>query len=164
MAALELGAKEMAEALGMGYRGFQDLKAPFRVVKEKGRTSHIYSLPSVIEAIVQSGRQPSGKHYGDEIDIERERALKLRAERERLEMKNNIMQRNYAPVVALEQALGGVTSSLVSILDAIPLNIKRTHPEIPTTIIRQIEAELTKARNNMGSIELDWEAEEADNG
>lgn len=159
MAALELTGKEMAAALGMGYRTFQDLKAPYREVKNKGRTSHLYSLPDVLAAILRASvAASSGKHYdGAVIDMDKERGLKLKAERERIELKNAQLLGEYAPISALGEALDSVISSMVSILDSIAPNIRRSHPEIPTAVIRQIEAAIAHARNNMADAGLNWE-------
>lgn len=160
MAALELSAREMAAAVGMSYKTFQALGAPFRVEKHQGRTSHLYSLPDVINAILRArATHSSGKTYadGENIDIDKERGLKLRAERQLLDVKNAMLQGEYAPVAVLELALANVINSMVPILEAIPANIKRQHPAIPLAIIRQIEGQITLARNNMADAGLNWE-------
>lgn len=83
-----------------------------------------------------------------------ERAQLARAQRERVEMANEVTRKNLAPVALLETALARVGRQIIGIFDAIPVNLKRRFA-VDSKEYEFVTAELAKARNYAAAIKLE---------
>jgi len=85
------------------------------------------------------------------IDYERYRLTKAQADAQ--ELKNEIAIGNVVPTDFAVFALSKIAAEAVGILDSLPMNINRKHPEITTLQIENIKRELAKACNVLAELE-----------
>ncbi len=83
-----------------------------------------------------------------------ERAQLARAQRERVEMANEVTRRNLAPVLLLETALARVGRQIIGIFDAIPVELKRRFG-LDSKELEFVVSELAKARTLAAAIKLE---------
>lgn len=88
----------------------------------------------------------TGTSYVEMLDFEKYREKK---------MKNDIADGESAPIELLSIALDKTFYQLTSILEALPLNIKRANPSLTGGDITVIKKEVAKCFNAMASAEID---------
>lgn len=93
---------------------------------------------------------------GEYIDVELEKARKLKAERIGLEIKNHQSLGELAPIELLTKALGDAVGLVNTRLETVPASIKRVWPEVPGHVLADIELEMVKVRNAIADSRLDW--------
>lgn len=86
---------------------------------------------------------------GEYIDYEKERAALTKAQKEGQEIRNQIALGKVAPVEVLTFAVSKLASECAGIIDSLPLNIKRKHPELTAQQIESIKRNCVKAQNAM---------------
>lgn len=149
-------AKTMADACQIDFRTFKKLGVE-PVQKGKKGQSHWYAFGDVMRAW-HSYQLSQHVLAGDEedehgsIDIKREAALKVRAEREGIEIKNNVLRESYVPVDVMQDVLGSLAMTIDGVLSTIPLNIKRANPELGADVLRGIEKQVIEAQNKLAEI------------
>ena len=110
-------------------------------VLENGRTASIW-----LRAYVERLREQAA---GRDIDgtLANERAQLTRSQRIHQDMRNAILQGEYAPIGLLADILGIASAALAQRLEALPARIKTVCPELPDEARTAIEATLANARN-----------------
>jgi phage terminase Nu1 subunit (DNA packaging protein) len=98
--------------------------------------------------------QAAGRASTGDLDLVTERAALARAQREKIEMQNEVTRGNQAPVMLLEEVLTKVASKIAGILDAIPGMVRRRIPGLKAEDIELITGEIAKARNTVATMSL----------
>lgn len=155
-----LTAKAMADACGLDFRTFKKLDV--EPVKKGGKgQSHWYAFSDVMRAwhsyqlsqhVIESG---GGDDIGT-IDLKKESALKVRADRIGQEIKNNVLLGEYVPIEEVEGILSGIAATMDGVLTSIVLNIKRAHPDVPAAVLAVIEKQVISSQNKLADIRPDF--------
>ena len=141
--------REAAEHVVISARRFRVLAKTGVLPTSKGRggynldevrLAYIKYLRGIATGQVKDGDGEEASEQDYETLIEQERHRKLKRE-------NDIADGLVAPVDQLTEALTGVLSQQVAILEAIPNNVKRKNPAISARDIEVIKKEIAKARN-----------------
>lgn len=99
--------------------------------------------------------QAAGRATNGDLDLATERAALARAQREKIEMQNDVTRGELAPVALIEQVLTGAASRAAAVLDAIPGMVRRRVPLLTSDDIEIIAGEVAKARNTVAAMSLD---------
>ena len=92
---------------------------------------------------------------GEQIDINLERALNLRVDTRLKELKEDQLRNELAPVALISWTLNRVCSQISSVLDSIPLKVKRRIPALTSTQIDLIRREIITAQNAAAKVTVD---------
>jgi len=163
-----LSTTEMGKSLGVSYQTFKQWGVPHREEKRVGRgnaTRKYYACADVVNNRVKAAlaeAQRRGQLSGlEDSDIKKEmEAAKLEQIRERTEelaIKNAIARREYAPINAIEHALGQVGAQISATLESIPLKLKRRFPKLGAAELEIIKEEIIKCQNLAADIQIDWD-------
>mgnify|MGYP000904718456 CR=1 FL=1 len=96
----------------------------------------------------------AGRAAAGDLDLATERAGLARAQREKIEMQNQVTRKELAPSYLLEEILAKAGTKAAAILDTIPGMIKRRVPSLTADDVAAIAREVAKARNIAASISL----------
>ena len=96
------------------------------------------------------------------IDKDYEYARKLRADADAQEMKNAVTRRQLAPVELLEWALANIAEQVNSVLDSIPIKLKKRVPHLKASELEVAKREIIKAQNAASKSQLPWDQLEVD--
>lgn len=91
------------------------------------------------------------------IDLVAERARLARAQAERVEMENAVTRKELAPVTLLTEVLARTASEIAAVLEALPVQLKRTTTTMSQRDIEVMTAEIARARNVAAAIDLNLE-------
>ncbi|WP_421921604.1 terminase small subunit [Marinobacter salarius] len=94
----------------------------------------------------------SNQYPDDLVDVEPgtmdyERLRLTRAQADGQEIKNEIARGKTAPIDIIGYVLSRVSGAACGEIDALPLNIRRKHPELDSKIIEAIKSHCVKAQN-----------------
>lgn len=98
--------------------------------------------------------QAAGRATNGDLDLATERARLAKEQADAVALKNAIARNEYAPYHLLTEALAKVSHELVSILEALPVKLKKTSEQLTAEELALIEQEIVKARNTMAAIRL----------
>lgn len=94
---------------------------------------------------------------GDEGDtakrLEQERLRLTAAQAEGQELKNDITKRKSVPTEFATFVLSRLAAEIGSLLDTLPLTLKRRHPDLEVRHIESVQRELAKARNRAATLD-----------
>ncbi len=114
-----------------------------------------YTLKDVIKNRVDNAKMPKNagadKPENENIAYEKYRLTKAQADAQ--ELKNDIALSKVIPTDFACFALSGVVAQAVGILESLPLNLKRLHPDLSALHQATIERELAKAMNALSSLD-----------
>ena len=96
----------------------------------------------------------AGRYSGGDLDLVTERAMLAKAQRERIEMQNDVTRGDLAPVVLIEEVLTKAAGKVAGTLDAIPGMIRRRVAGLTADDIDLITGEIAKARNIVAKMSL----------
>lgn len=82
-----------------------------------------------------------------EQDLLRERLRLTAAQAESVELKNQVSRQELAPVDFMTFALSKMAARVASILDTLPLTMKRRHADLTANHMFTFEREIVRARN-----------------
>lgn len=99
--------------------------------------------------------EAAGRAAVGDLDLATERARLAKEQADKFAMQNAVTRGELAPVILLEEILTKTASKIAGIFDAIPGNIHRRFPEIPTDAINQIAGEIIKIRNTVAAMSFD---------
>jgi phage terminase Nu1 subunit (DNA packaging protein) len=99
---------------------------------------------------------PKFDDQGDVIDIELEKARKLKAERIGQEIKNAQSLGELAPIDMLTAALGDAIRHLNTHLESVPASIKRVWPECPGHVLDSIERDIAQLRGTIADARIEF--------
>jgi phage terminase Nu1 subunit (DNA packaging protein) len=150
-----LNKSQMAASLNISVQAFD--KWRIEPVARVGRSVYF----SVADVLNNRLNNEKGKHQlkvvdpedleEGNIDYERYRLTKAQADAQ--ELKNEIALGNVVPTEFAVFALTKVAAESVGILDSLPMNINRKHPEITVLQIENIKREVAKACNVIRELE-----------
>ncbi len=158
-----LNKKQMAASCGISTQAFD--KWGIQPVARIGRES-FYLVSDVLQNREQKllDQMEQYNNPTDDpqfIDKEYEHARKLRADADAQEMKNAVTRRELAPVELLEWALASIAEQVNSILDSIPLKLKKRVPHLKAAELEIAKREIIKAQNAASKAQLPWDQLEA---
>ena len=81
------------------------------------------------------------------IDYERLRLTREQADQ--LELKNELARAKVVPIDLFTAVLYQVAAEIAGLLDTLPLQVKRKHPQLETQVIEDIKWQCVKAQNAM---------------
>lgn len=131
---LQRDRRTIAKAIGKGNVGAirADAKAKY------------YHMADVVNALYDTG----------ELDLVQERAQLAREQTRRLVRENAKADRELISHEEVVDTLQHISKQCVSILEALPLNIKRRVPQLKARDIEYVRLEINKARNLIANVEI----------
>lgn len=81
------------------------------------------------------------------LDLAAERAALAKAQREGVEIKNNVLRGDYASVTLLAEVLANASQSVAERFDHLPGLLRKTLPDLPQAAVDQVMAVIATARN-----------------
>jgi len=148
--------KEVGEHLDLSERQIRNLIKDGVLPSSKGnggsdlddcRKSYIYYLRAMSKRSSEPEADP------DEIDLDQERARLVKAQADMQEMKNEVMEGRYIPTDFGRDVLAKVLNQVTGILNALPLTIKRKHPQLEQRIIDSVSSEIVKHSNEAAKLD-----------
>jgi phage terminase Nu1 subunit (DNA packaging protein) len=149
--------KEVAEHLDISDRQVRNLLSKSILPVSKGAGG--YDLDGCRIAYISYLRNMSRtggavvEASGGDIDIEAERAGLTKAQRISQELKNEILEGRYMAIETIQEILSKILIQVGGILAALPLNLKRKHPELEKRVIDSIQAEIIKHQNEAAKLD-----------
>lgn len=149
-----LNKQDMAASLGISVQAFAAWKV--EPIARIGREA-FFTAAAVVENRVshQAERLRRDQTEGAVSQLDLERQLLIKEQREGQAMKNAELRREFAPVAAVEWALNRVSSQLSAQLDALPQRLKKAVPSLSAGVIEQITREVVKTKNSAARITVD---------
>lgn len=145
-----LNKSEMAASLGISVQAFD--KWGVKPVERIGREA-FFTAEAVLENRLQreaEKQQPAGLEDIDplaEAKLTQERLRLTAAQAEGQELKNEVTRRKSVPVEFSLFVLSRIAAEIASGLDALPLTLKRRHPDLEVRHIESVQREIAKVRN-----------------
>ncbi len=152
-----LNKSEMSASLGISVQAFDKWRVEpvARIGREAFFTAH---------AVVENRLcLHSEKHQPADPDAELDPLAEARLVQERLrltsaqaegqELKNEVTKRKSVPTGFATFVLSRVAAEISSILDTLPLTLKRRHPDLEVRHIESVQRELAKARNRAATLD-----------
>lgn len=97
--------------------------------------------------------EPDGIDPLVELKLQQERLRLTAAQAEGQELKNDIARRRSVPTEFATFVLSRLAAEIASILDTLPLTLKRRHPDLEVRHIESVQRELAKARNRAATLD-----------
>lgn len=88
-----------------------------------------------------------------ELKLTQERLRLTAAQADGQELKNEVTRRRSVPTEFATFVLSRLASEIGSILDTLPLTLKRRHPDLEVRHIESVQRELAKARNRAATLD-----------
>lgn len=154
-----LNKKDMAASLRISVQAFD--KWGVEPVARVGR-SVFFDARSVLEhrlAELAAKHQPNTTPDGEELDpfiehkIEVQRHRLLAAQSEGQEQKNAEKAKRLVDTGFTTFALSRMAAEIATVLDTLPLTMKRKHPDLETRHLETLMRELAKARNQAAGLD-----------
>ncbi len=149
-----LNKSEMAASLGISVQAFD--KWGVDPVERIGREA-FYDCRTVLDnrlARAEEKHQPAGDEDTDTAKrLEQERLRLTAAQAEGQELKNDITKRKSVPTEFATFVLSRLAAEIGSLLDTLPLTLKRRHPDLEVRHIESVQRELAKARNRAATLD-----------
>ena len=122
-------------------------------ILEKGRGSRAskYDPQALVEWRINR-ILPAVEKEASVVDFQKERARHEKAKADAQELKNDIEMSRVSDVIVIAEVLASIGSQIVSILNAIPANIKNRVPKLTNSEIEIIKREIVKAQNAAADI------------
>ncbi len=154
-----LNKKDMAASLRISVQAFD--KWGVEPVARQGRSVY-FDARAVLEhrlAELAAKHQPNATDDGEEIDhnieykIDVERRRLLAAQSEGQEQKNAEKAKRLIDAGFATFALSRMAAEIATVLDTLPLTMKRKHPDLETRHLETLMRELAKARNQAAGLD-----------
>lgn len=149
-----LNKSTMADSLGISVQAFD--RWGVKPIAKVGRSVY-FTVADVLdnrrvnEAEKHQPKPTEPKEIEDGgLEYERYRLTKAQADAQ--ELKNEIARQEVVPVGFATFALSKIAAEVSGILDSLPLNLYRKHPELTTIQQENIKRELAKAMNAMSRV------------
>lgn len=139
---------QAAEFLGIDRRTL--VEKPFNTLKQ-GR-GVFYDARDLLTYAIERAVAPYKKELAamsEERTLESERLRLTAAQADAQELKNDVTRGQLIPPEILIPVIAKGINATAGILDSLPLNISRRHPEISSNGIDTIRREIAKAMNTM---------------
>lgn len=149
---------EVAQRIDLSTRQVQRLLKTGVLPGPRGSAG--YSLDDCTKAYINHLRSQAKRNRSeadtdperDAYDVDYERALLIQSQRRLNELKEEQIRKETAPVELIAWTLNKVGSQIVSILDAIPMKVKRRIPNLNSSQIELIKREVISAQNTAAKI------------
>ena len=156
---------EVAAHLDLSDRQVRNLLADGVLPASKGvggldidacRTAYIGYLRGLASGQV---KRPEARDDPDDFDplvenkLQQERLRLTAAQAEGQELKNDITRRQSVPTEFATFVMSKLAAEVASILDTLPLTLKRRHPDLEVRHIESVQRELAKARNRASELD-----------
>ena len=140
-----LNQQQMAKSLNLTVSAFArwEVEPVARIGKQV-----FYDVRSVLDNRLEKADQS-----GSTVAIESERLRLTSAQAEGQELKNELAKGKTAPMEIITLSLSTVAGAASGILDSLPLNIKRQHPELSAQMIEAIKRQCVKAQNEISRLD-----------
>ena len=140
-----LNQQQIAKSLGLTVSAFArwEVEPVARIGKQV-----FYDVRSVLDNRLEKADQS-----GSNVAIESERLRLTSAQAEGQELKNELAKGKTAPMEIITLSLSTVAGAASGILDSLPLNIKRQHPELSAQMIEAIKRQCVKAQNEISRLD-----------
>ncbi len=127
---------------------------PFDMVDVEGKKKpqKRFYIPNVIEWKTE---RTTGNKKNNDLQQERARLAKEQADGQ--ELKNAVLRKELIPVKMLEFALADISEQVSSILESIPLKVKKNLPKLTASEVEIITREIKKAMNAASRTKIDYE-------
>jgi phage terminase Nu1 subunit (DNA packaging protein) len=149
---------EVAEHIDLSVRQVQRLIKNGIIPSAKGNGG--YDLEACTKSYISylramAKRADNSGDTEEDIDINRERALNLRVDTRLKELKEEQLRGELAPVALIGWTLNKVSAQVSSVLDSIPLKVKRRIPTLTSTQVDLIKREIVTAQNAAAKVTVD---------
>lgn len=144
----KLAQAEFGELVGVSQPAVSELLS--RGVLSGGATGAVW----LREYCGHMREMAAGRAAAGDLDLATERAGLARAQREKIEMQNQVTRKELAPSYLLEEILAKAGARAAAILDTIPGMVKRRVPSLTADDVAAIAREVAKARNLAASLSL----------
>lgn len=151
-----LNQEQVAALLGVStvtvQRRQRDKDDPLPMISGgKGRGNRAQYDPASVGQWMR--RQITGQ--SDEIDLERERAMNLRADTRLKELKEQQMRSELASVSLMTETLALLGGQISAILESIPAKLKRRLPQLTAADIDIVTKEIVKCQNACADLRIE---------
>ena len=153
---MKMSQAQFGELIGVSQQAVSDLMT--RGVLSAGAAGGIW----LREYCSHIREMAAGRVAAGDLDLATERAGLARAQREKIEMQNQVTRKELAPSYLLEEILAKAGARAAAILDTIPGMIKRRVPSLTADDVSAIAREVAKARNIAAGISLATLEDESD--
>lgn len=92
------------------------------------------------------------------LDLVQERARLAKEQADKVAMANAQLRRELAPISVIELVLANMARQVAGVLEALPVQIKRSAKNLTSEDLRLITEEIAKARNMAASLKLDMDS------
>lgn len=106
--------------------------------------------------------QAAGRAANGDLDLATERAALARAQREKIEMQNDVMRKEFGPIEAMEMGLSDVMARVASKLETIPGKLKIASDQLTAEDLDLVSGVLADVRNDIAYMRIDWFGENDD--
>lgn len=154
-----LNKKDMAASLRISVQAFD--KWGVEPVARSGRSVY-FDARSVVDhkaREIEAKHQPTPTEGEEQVDpfieykIDLERRRLLAAQSEGQEQKNAEKGKRLVDVAFTTFALSRMAAEIATVLDTLPLTMKRKHPDLETRHLETLMRELSKARNQAAGLD-----------
>lgn len=143
-----LNKSDMALSLGISVQAFDKwgVQPAARIGREV-----FYDARSVLDNRID--KQHENNNRDEELDpmaeqkLTQERLRLTKAQAEAQELKNEVTRRTLIPADFATFALGHIVPEVASLMDTLPMTMRRKHPDLEARHITTLEREATKVRN-----------------
>ncbi len=151
-----LNRHQMADSLGITPPTLDSwgVEPVARIGRSKYFTAKAVVANRVADALERQARKikpagPSGDEDFSSITdpVEKLRARKLQEETRRLQNQNDILEGRSAPVDVIRQVLVQILGRTSSVLDSLPLNMKRQFPDLTERQVDYVRSEIVRHQN-----------------
>ena len=147
-----LKKSDMAASLGISVQAFD--KWGVKPVKKIGRNVY-FDVRSVVDNRIENAiqkHQPTDPQDMDEDQLEFQRWRLTKEQADKAERENRIAERHQVPTEFATFALTRIAAKVSSLLDTVPLTMRRRYPELQTKHIEGLQRELVIASNEAASM------------
>lgn len=134
---------QFGELVGVEYSVIQEWRTkkrlPTPLVLGPALRAYCYRLRE--QAALRLGHTDGG------LDLVQERAALAKAQREGVELKNQVLRGQYAEIALLERVLAASAGAVVERFDHLPAKLRTACPELPQAALDQVVGVIVAARN-----------------
>ncbi|MCL7486647.1 MAG: terminase small subunit [Desulfobulbaceae bacterium] len=96
----------------------------------------------------------------DQLDLSQERAVLAQEQTRKLKLENDLKEGHLVPTDLVTETLAKVGKQIISILDSIPLSIKKRVPVLESKDVDFIRKEIAKCRNAIANMDIGARSED----
>lgn len=145
------------------YQNNKDDPLPIKVKGKRGQANSYDPAEIIKWKLRKELSKLSLSGSGEIIDGDAEKARLTREQADGQALKNAITRKEVAPIELLEWSLSNLGGQIKSILESIPLKVKKRLPQLKAADIEIVKREIVKAQNAASKCELDFTGFEGSN-